>query len=253
MLRISCGFGFVGLLMAPVDQLAVENELRDVVQLTVQDYLREIRSTVFRNPSRPDWAVWPSTLWPQMMARRIVPRMRQIYEELLAEQEVDETSIAAYSDTFANSLNDLVNDPHIPDRVLSQVQEVAFSPEYASKTQEEQQTILDELLIASAVLWTGMITVTAINAAGLTWNGSVYTAAIDTQEKNPDRTVLKTWDSHDDDRTRPTHRLVDNTTVGLRETFIVGGFPLRFPHDPFGPPQEIINCRCGLRYGVKHG
>jgi len=236
--------------VAPIDQLGVENNLRDVVEAAVGQYLTEVRRRVFSVASRPDWALWPSTLWPQIMAAEIVPRMQRIYEDLLVSQGVDKQSAAAYGRTFAGSLNDLINDPHIPDRVFSQVQGVVFSQSYA---QGDQGTLLDELLIASAVLWVGMITVMAINAASLVWNGATYTAAIEARDRNPDARVLKTWIARDDDRTRITHRLVDNTTIGVTDTFTVGGFPLRFPHDPFGPPQEIMNCRCGLTFGVENG
>lgn len=46
------------------------------------------------------------------------------------------------------------------------------------------------------------------------------------------------------DRTRPTHQAADGQRVPLEGTFDVGGFPLRFPLDPLGPPQETIQCRC---------
>jgi len=49
-------------------------------------------------------------------------------------------------------------------------------------------------------------------------------------------------------RTRPTHRKADGQRVNLGEPFIVGGFPLLFPGDPTGPPQEVINCRCTPLY-----
>jgi uncharacterized protein with gpF-like domain len=45
-------------------------------------------------------------------------------------------------------------------------------------------------------------------------------------------------------RTRPTHREADGQRVNLGEPFTVGGFPLLYPGDPSGPPQEVINCRC---------
>ncbi len=59
-------------------------------------------------------------------------------------------------------------------------------------------------------------------------------------------TAEKVWVSTIDKRTRPTHRMADKQRVGIFEPFIVGGFPLRFPGDPSGPPQETINCRCSL-------
>jgi hypothetical protein len=56
------------------------------------------------------------------------------------------------------------------------------------------------------------------------------------------------WGSTEDHRTRPTHAAADGQRVPHGRPFIVGGFPLRFPGDPDGPPQEIINCRCVVLY-----
>lgn len=58
-------------------------------------------------------------------------------------------------------------------------------------------------------------------------------------------TGTKSWLASEDARTRPTHVLADGQTVGLEEFFDVGGFPLLFPGDPDGPPQETIQCLPG--------
>jgi 2'-5' RNA ligase len=63
----------------------------------------------------------------------------------------------------------------------------------------------------------------------------------------------KTWLAADDERTRPDHNTADNQTVDLRDPFTVGGWPLQRPHDPAGPPEQTINCRCGLAYDVELG
>lgn len=60
----------------------------------------------------------------------------------------------------------------------------------------------------------------------------------------------KMWVANEDNRTRPTHHEADGQTVELAETFDVGGFPLLYPGDPAGPPQETINCRCDLTHVV---
>lgn len=60
----------------------------------------------------------------------------------------------------------------------------------------------------------------------------------------------KQWRANDDARTRPTHHDANEQTVPLGATFDVGGFPLLYPGDPTGPPQETINCRCDLTHIV---
>lgn len=62
-------------------------------------------------------------------------------------------------------------------------------------------------------------------------------------------TGWKVWQATEDERTRETHSDgpigADGQRVALGEMFIVGGFPLDYPGDPTGPPQEIINCVVG--------
>lgn len=53
----------------------------------------------------------------------------------------------------------------------------------------------------------------------------------------------KEWLATMDDRTRETHAEVDGEVVGLSEEFSNG---LKFPGDPSGEADEVINCRCTL-------
>lgn len=52
------------------------------------------------------------------------------------------------------------------------------------------------------------------------------------------------------DRTRISHREEPEGCGGqvrlVGHPFSVGGFPMFFPGDPAGPPQEVINCRCTI-------
>lgn len=52
------------------------------------------------------------------------------------------------------------------------------------------------------------------------------------------------WLSTVDLRTRPSHAFADGQRVPVGTPFEVGGASLRFPGDPFGPAEEVINCRC---------
>lgn len=60
------------------------------------------------------------------------------------------------------------------------------------------------------------------------------------------RVPRQRWVSRRDGRVRPTHVEADGQTVAAGELFIVGGYGMRFPGDPAGPPGERINCRCNL-------
>jgi hypothetical protein len=59
-----------------------------------------------------------------------------------------------------------------------------------------------------------------------------------------DEPMEQVWLATLGNRTRPTHRAADGQRVPLGSPFIVGGFEIRFPGDPDGPPQETVQCRC---------
>ena len=54
----------------------------------------------------------------------------------------------------------------------------------------------------------------------------------------------RVWLATADGRTRASHRAADGQRSPLGGVFTVGGFALRRPGDPDGPPQETIMCRC---------
>lgn len=56
--------------------------------------------------------------------------------------------------------------------------------------------------------------------------------------------MMKQWDAVKDSRTRTSHRIVDGERVAPNEYFSNGLFR---PGDPYGRPEEIYNCRCGLK------
>ena len=56
--------------------------------------------------------------------------------------------------------------------------------------------------------------------------------------------LIKEWGAAEDERTRETHAEADGQQVPMDGLFSVGGYDLRFPGDPAGPPGETINCRC---------
>ena len=60
--------------------------------------------------------------------------------------------------------------------------------------------------------------------------------------------MRKTWVATEDNRVRPDHHNADGQTVAMTSMFMVGGFPMAYPGDPAGPPEEVINCRCTITY-----
>lgn len=64
----------------------------------------------------------------------------------------------------------------------------------------------------------------------------------------------KEWLATEDARTRLTHRHVlgqeGQEAIPLDAKFMVGGWAMDRPHDPNGPPEEVVQCRCTLIFDV---
>jgi hypothetical protein len=61
----------------------------------------------------------------------------------------------------------------------------------------------------------------------------------------------KAWTAIRDDRTRDSHWETDPSFwIGIKESFMIGGFPMAYPGDNSqgSPIVNIINCRCYLRF-----
>jgi hypothetical protein len=57
--------------------------------------------------------------------------------------------------------------------------------------------------------------------------------------------VTYIWRTASDKRVRESHADIEGQRIGFHGTFVTGrGARLRYPGDPNGPPEEIINCRC---------
>ena len=54
----------------------------------------------------------------------------------------------------------------------------------------------------------------------------------------------KEWITVLDDTTRDDHADADGQEVEIRDTYLVGGDQLRYPGDPGGSTEQIVNCRC---------
>jgi hypothetical protein len=63
----------------------------------------------------------------------------------------------------------------------------------------------------------------------------------------------KVWVTSHDRSVRPTHRIADGQMVPMGGMFRVGEDMLRYPGDPLGNPEEVVNCRCHVRINLKGG
>lgn len=76
------------------------------------------------------------------------------------------------------------------------------------------------------------------------YNGGLHDAFTMIVDNDPGTEWMHRWLATDDQRTRPDHVDADGQLQPFGHPFTVGGFQMMHPHDPDGPPQEVINCRC---------
>ena len=63
----------------------------------------------------------------------------------------------------------------------------------------------------------------------------------------------KRWTTMHDKAVRDDHALADGQVRPIAAPFNVGGYELRFPGDPKGPPEIWINCRCIMQPAERRG
>jgi len=99
--------------------------------------------------------------------------------------------------------------------------------------------------------WDGAVSELSRTHATSVLNSSVDAAASQAQDRDSDVRIEVTWTAIHDTHTRVAHAHADGQKVPLGSTFTVGGEQLRFPGDPLGSPDNIMNCRCALFATVK--
>ena len=93
--------------------------------------------------------------------------------------------------------------------------------------------------------WPNRARVIAVTETTRAMNAGVLGAGTE-QARVTGRILRKEWRTEEDERVRASHRAVNGVKLDFFMPFYVGGWPLMFPGDPAGPPEEVINCRCDL-------
>lgn len=106
---------------------------------------------------------------------------------------------------------------------------------------------IDRILLSTdSEWWQNRAKVIARTETGRAWNAGVLAAA-QYYEPPTGPGWLKVWDTDMDGHERPEHHQANGQARRLSDTFQVGGEDLRFPGDPAGRADNVINCRCELR------
>lgn len=125
--------------------------------------------------------------------------------------------------------------PHAdPDRYMPQFQKSVT--ESLAKT-SRPESFVEESQVDRVSKWLGTYLV----------NDATYRAAGARGTRN------KRWVTMHDGAVRETHAAVDGQSRPIAAPFNVGGYELRFPGDPVGPPEIWINCRCIVQAAALRG
>jgi len=131
----------------------------------------------------------------------------------------------------------------IPDEVFAEIRdEIAKGTANGDSTQtiaERINTILD----TNGQNWknrANVIAVTEVNGA----HNAGWFASAQRAQRDLGTPMTKRWVASHDSHVRPTHKEADGQVRPLLEPFLVGTWPMQYPGDKAGPPEEVINCRC---------
>jgi len=236
-----------------------ERDIRRAFWAELSGWLVETSRAVLRDGGRPD----PSAVWAR------VPAWREAVD-LVIQGEIFKAIGVAFrkllGDTFAwdqrvfvtRYLTEVRNRlVRVPEEVFDLVaHEVAVGVNLGEGIAKLRDRIDTVLSTTGTARWSNRATVIARTETMGALNAGRHDAFNALAEEEPETVFERIWLATDDSRTRPTHGRgttlatgeviggADGQRVPIGAPFLVGGFELRFPGDPLGPPQEVIQCRC---------
>lgn len=233
---------------ARMEIAAVERDIRAGVWAALSDWLVQLSRRILRGDGRPDmdavWAMVP--LWREavdlILAGEIWRAIGRAFERVLG-PDYDWTARPFVTAYLAEVRNRLVRVPEeVFDLVAGQVAAGVNLGESIPKIRERVDSVLST---TGSERWPNRATVIArtetIGALNAGRADAFRVVAADSDER-----LEMFWLATDDSRTRHSHREAEGQRVPVGSPFIVGGAELRFPGDPLGPPQEVIQCRCTM-------
>lgn len=156
-----------------------------------------------------------------------------------------------FSSTSSHVLGALDASENLLQNIPNEVHDIIVDDISAGLGQgESRQQIIERvdrtLSMTGSDRWSNRAQMIATTETTRAANAGALTAAINAERELG--TILKTWRDSSDHRVRETHQQVDGTEMPLMQPFTVGGFPLMYPSEPLGPPEEVIGCRCDLSF-----
>jgi hypothetical protein len=233
-------------LNARLDAAATERDIRAAVWAALSEWLVITGRRVLRNDAPPDldaiWARVPA--WREavelILQGEIFKALGLAFARLLG-SDYDWSQRVFMARYLAEVRNRLVR---VPDEVYDLVAGAISQGVNLGEGIPELSRRVDEILSTSGSdRWPNRATVIARTETIGALNAGRTDAFHAVAEETGGRFEM-VWLATLGTRTRPSHRRADGQRVPLGSPFIVGGFPLMFPGDPTGPPQEVIQCRC---------
>jgi hypothetical protein len=142
----------------------------------------------------------------------------------------------------------------LPDEVFGLVSKIIDSATVNGASIPDVTDQVEELLSATgSATWKNRARTVARTEVVGAYNGGAHDAFAMIVNNDPETEWMHRWLATDDQRTRPDHRDADGQLQPFGTPFIIGaregddphpGFAMMHPHDPDGPPHEVINCRC---------
>jgi len=234
---------------ARLEVAALERDIRMAVWSALSDWLVQTARRVLRG----DTAVPnPDAVWAR------VPAWREAVE-LLVQGEIWKAIGAAFErilgkdyawdqrPTITRYLAEVTNRlVRVPDEVYDLVAgQMAAGVNLGESIPKLAQRVDTVLSTTGSERWQNRAVVVArTEAIGAMNAGRAEAFRVVAEESGDDLEMF--WLATSDSRTRPSHRAAEGQRVPVGGTFSVGGFDLRFPGDPSGPPQEVIQCRCTM-------
>lgn len=235
---------------------AAEEEVLAATRRAFREYLREAKLGTLGSLTAdadasdlpPTLGGWPGAeLWARLVRRFIAPAINTVFGTSFTEAARSSAlAIDSYQRSFVSKAIDRLSASLWPEEAFGSVQrEMQTGIDQAESPSQLRERIASALSINRFSYMADRIARTEAHAAV---EGGSHAASVAWEEASG-TPLYQRWIATADPRTRDSHRRASGQTVRINEPFNVGGVSLRYPGDPLGPADEVINCRCSTLTG----
>ena len=183
-------------------------------------------------------AVWSDQAWTKLVNQHVAPVAKKVANDAMT---VAKLSVAAALTWGVASSAAAVSAAIVSAAIASGVA-IGKRLNDAFQTADDPDTAVGDVLDTAPDIMEDLVGAMATGAAeSATYDVTSYVAGY---FGNTYSGASRTWNAVMDSATREAHADADGQTVGLNDTFEVGGESLTGPGDPAGSDENTINCRC---------